>query len=373
MKTDLIVVGGGILGLATAFQAHEQGLTVRVIDRAERPVGSSIMNFGHACFTGQADSVMDTMWKSRAGWIHAAEKTGIWFRNSGTFVPAVSETEMKVLEEFAAHRGSEQVELLSGLQVAKGVGNPELKCFGGAFLPLDSRVNPREAAPQLAYWLQQQGVIFNWRHELTNVGNGNAETNRGNFEAERVVVCPNFWLTQLFPELADHFNVRLCTLTMSLIDRPSRIPQDIALFTGSSLTRYDGFSAMPSVSALKDELAEREPKLVDCTANLMATGIDGGLFVGDSHSYDLSPEPFIDQSVADSLLDGVASYFNIENPKVLQRWQGRYADSPTTNLVLERPDEQTTVAAVTSGIGMTSAFGVAELILDGKSSEGWGS
>src|SRR5699024_7241768 len=52
MKTDVIIVGGGIVGLATAFLAQEKGLSVRVIDRSEKPVGSSIQNFGHACFTG---------------------------------------------------------------------------------------------------------------------------------------------------------------------------------------------------------------------------------------------------------------------------------------------------------------------------------
>lgn len=371
MGTDLIVVGGGILGLATAFIAHEKGLSVRVIDRSERPVGSSIMNFGHACFTGQADAVWETVMASRNGWLRAARKTGIWARESGTFVPAMTEVEMQVIEEFAAHRGGEQVHLLSNAELAEGIGNPQLGAVGGAHLPLDMRVNPREAAPRLAHWLRESGVQFHWRHEVHHVADGVVETNRGRFEAERVVVCPNFWLTQLFPDLADKYEVRVCTLAMALIERPESIPADIALFTGTSLARYDGFAAMPSVSDLRRELQEREPGLVGCVANLMATGIDGGLFVGDSHEYDLSPDPFIDQKIADLLVTKGATYFGISQPRVLQRWQGRYSDSPTTNLVLERPDQRTTVAVVTSGIGMTMSFGVADLILEGKNASGF--
>lgn len=367
MKTDLIVVGGGILGLATAFLAHERGMTVQVIDRSERPVGSSIMNFGHACFTGQADAVMDTVWVSREGWIRAAEATGLWAAQSGTFVPAMTEVELKVLEEFAQHRGEEQVQLVDSSRVAEGIGNPQLGALGGAFLPLDMRVDPREAAPRLAAWLEAEGVEFRWRHEVKEVAGGVVKTNRGDFLAERVICCPNYFLTQLFPDLADKYELRVCSLIMALIDRPDHISPDLAMFTGTSLVRYDGFAAMPSVPLLRDELGEREPGLVDCVANLMVTGVKEGLFVGDSHAYDLSPEPFMDQEIAELLIDRAGGYLGLVHPRAVQRWQGRYSDSPKTNLILEYPDDQTTVAVVTSGIGMTMSFGVANLALsEGK-------
>ncbi|MDO5028978.1 MAG: TIGR03364 family FAD-dependent oxidoreductase [Corynebacterium sp.] len=365
MHTDLIVVGAGILGLATAFRARQQGLSVRVIDRAERPVGSSIMNFGHACFTGQADVIQDVAMSSRSGWAAAADKTGLWAATSGTYIPAVTETEMQLLEEFADHRGSAQVKLLTNTEVANAIGNPDLDCVGGAHLPLDMRVNPREAAPRLAKWLEEHGVIFNWRHEVKAVAGGRVGTNRGNFQAERVICCPNFWLTNLFPQLADEHEVRVCTLHMALIERPTNIPKDIALFTGTSLARYDGFTSLPSAAALKEELTQNSPELVNCVANVMSTGIDEGLFIGDSHAYDLSPDPFLEEKTSNLLLDTACDYFGITQPKVIQRWQGRYSDSTKTNLILEQPDSQTTVAVVTSGIGMTLSFGIAELALQG--------
>ena len=365
IRTDLIVVGAGILGLATAFRAQQQGLSVRVIDRSERPVGSSIMNFGHACFTGQADVIQDVAMASRAGWVEAAEKTGLWAAAPGTFIPAVTDTEMQLLEEFADRRGSEQATLLTSTEVAEAIGNPNLKCVGGAHLPQDMRVDPREAAPRLAQWLESTGVIFNWRHEVHTTADGHVETNRGPFEAERVICCTNFWLTSLFPQIADDHGIRVCTLQMALIERPARIPKEVALFTGTSLARYDGFANLPSSDALKEELAQNTPELVDCVANVMATGIEQGLLIGDSHSYDLSPDPFLQERTSHLLLDSACRYFDIDHPKVIQRWQGRYSDSTQTNLVLEQPDPQTTIAVVTSGIGMTLSFGIAELALNG--------
>ena len=366
MTTDLIIVGSGILGLATAFKSHQQGLSVTVIDRSERPVGSSIMNFGHACFTGQSDADLDIAWASRAGWKEAAEATGLWAHESGTYVPAVADTEMKILEEFAAHRGSEQVQLLEADQVAAGIGNTELTCLGGAFLPLDMRVNPREAAPRLAQWLQAKGVEFHWRHEVKEVSDGTVLTNRGTFTAEHVIACPNYFLTQLFPEIADKYRLEVCTLDMALIERPQHIPENLALFTGTSLARYGGFSTLPSAAALKQDLAEREPELVNMVANLMVTGIPEGLLVGDNHAYDLSPEPFIHEDRAAVLLDKATSYLGVQSPMVKQRWQGRYANSTEIDLILEQVDPRTTVAVVASGIGMTMSFGIADVLLNNR-------
>ena len=365
MKNDLIVVGGGILGLATAFLAHEKGLSVRVIDRSERPVGASIQNFGHACFTGQADEDQVMAMKSRDGWKRAAEKTGLWAQESGTYIPAVSEEELQVLKEFAEKRGDEEVRLLEAGEVARAIGNPQAKFLGGAHLPLDMRVNPREAGPKLAKWLEAQGMEFNWRHEVLAVAGGKVETNRGAYEAEHVVVCPNYHLSKLFPDLADKFELRTCTLTMALIKRPGNIAQDLAMLTGTSLARYDGFTNLPSAEALRQDLQSREPELVDCIANLMVTGIDDYLLIGDSHEYAYSPEPFVEQETADLLMSKATAYLGIESPQVVQRWQGRYADSRATNLILERPDAKTMVAVVASGIGMTMSFGVADLALQG--------
>ncbi|MDR7330000.1 TIGR03364 family FAD-dependent oxidoreductase [Corynebacterium guangdongense] len=368
---DLIVVGSGIIGLATAFLAHEQGQSVHVIDAADRVVGSSVQNFGHACFTAQADGIQDVADVSRAGWLRAAAAAGFWAATSGTWLPAATEVEMQVLREFAEHRGPERVRLVGRDELADALGNPGLEAVGGAHLPRDMRVDPREAAPALARWLADRGVRFTWNTQVHSAADGIVETTRGRFRAGRVVVCPGFSLMQIFPDLAERHQVRVCDLAMALIERPAAVRPEVAVLTGTSMARYDGIAAMPSVPALRRELAEREPDLVGCIANLMATGNDRGLFIGDSHGYSLSPEPFVDAATADLLLGKGGALFGVESPRVLERWQGRYADSPVTNLVLEQVDERTTVAVVTSGIGMTLAFGVADVALSRETVPGF--
>lgn len=365
---DLIVIGSGILGLATAHRAHAQGLRVHVIEESTRPVSSSIQNFGHACFTGQADAFQGIAEDSRDGWLRAAAETGMWAAETGTLIPAQTAAEMAVLEEFAAHRGPAQVELLTAEQVRARLDNPYLDAVGGAHLPRDMRVDPREAAPRLAAHLEASGVAFHRGERVLRTAGGTVETHRATYRAERVIACPGLGLPHLFPQVAERIGMTLCTLSMMLVERPAHLSRELAMLSGTSLARYDGFAAMASVPALREELARREPELVACTANLMATAIDAGVLIGDSHAYDASPEPFLAEDVAAVLLDRASRLLGLRSPRVLQRWQGRYADAPGRSLLLERPDEATTVAVVTSGIGMTLSFGIARAILDGGSS-----
>ena len=51
---DIAVVGGGILGLAHAYEARQRGLSVALFERNPRPQGASVRNFGIIWQLGQA-------------------------------------------------------------------------------------------------------------------------------------------------------------------------------------------------------------------------------------------------------------------------------------------------------------------------------
>lgn len=364
MNTDLIVVGGGILGLATAWRANARGLSVTVLDAAARPVGSSVQNFGHAAFTVQDDAVQAVAERAQQGWAEAAQQAGLWASQPGTWVVARTETEMQVLEEFAAHRGKDRVRITTANETATGVGNAGLRCVGGAHLPFDMRVNPRQAPDKIAAHLASQGVDFQWNTAALHIADGRVDTNRGTFSAEHVIACPGLGLRHLFPELADEWKVTTCTLAMALIDRPEAIPGDLGMLTGTGIGRYGGFTAMPSAGLLRKELSDTVPELVGIEANVMVTAIPEGLIVGDSHANHEAPYPFIAEAEATALLSTATDYLGIAHPTVRQRWLGAYPTSPTTNLVLATPDEHTTVGVMTTGSGMTLSFGLAERFLD---------
>ncbi|GAA4804189.1 TIGR03364 family FAD-dependent oxidoreductase [Tomitella cavernea] len=370
--TDLLVVGAGIVGLAHAFEAARRGLSVRVVERDERPVGASVRNFGHVCTTPQADDDYPLALDSREGWLAMAAATGIAVAQEGTLVVARRPEELAVLEELRCTRGRDRVRLLTGDQVRERIRGPRPaggeSATGGALLPDDLAVDPRTAAPALAERLAADGrVDLLTGAAVTGAGDGRVETSRGTFTADHVVVCVGHDLDRLFPALAQQRKVRRCALQMLLADPVDGYVNPAPVLTGTSMLRYGAMSATDAAGALRRAIGAEQPELLDIDANAMfSRRADGGLIIGDSHIRAVTVDPFLDEDVYRPLLDSAADIIRPAGPlRIRQRWQGVYATSEDTNLVHERIDGATTVAVVTSGIGMTLSFGIARRTLAG--------
>jgi FAD dependent oxidoreductase TIGR03364 len=362
-RTDLLIVGAGIVGLAHAFEAHRKGYTVRIIERDARPNGASIRNFGHCCITAQDGEYLDTAYRSREGWLAAAAAVGFWSPEAGALVVARSRTELAVLEQLSDKRGTDSVQMLTAGQTTDrlaSAGSPDAQICGGAFLPADLRVDPRTAAPDIADWLQNQdGVQIEWGTAVKDIQAGTVATTRGDFHADKVLICVGHDLDHLLPDLAARYQVQRCALQMALAPAPAGFTLDSAVLTGTSMTRYDGFTTMPAAEALRQEIREHSPELIDIGANVMFTRRpDGTVLLGDSHVYGQTIGPFQDEWMTNRLVGEIEKILGTKLT-VTQRWQGIYASSPLTSLLREELDPVTTAITVTSGIGMTLSFGIA--------------
>ncbi|WP_223227655.1 FAD-dependent oxidoreductase [Leifsonia xyli] len=186
----VVVVGGGVVGLGHAVAALRRGLTVAVIERAQGVNGASIRNFGHLCVTPQEGEARTYAELARELWLTLAPEAGFWLRESGTVVVAQAADELAVLEEFRDRRGAQDVRLLTSAEVRERVPAGG-GVVGGVLLPADLQVDPREAAPAIARWLDAHGVAFFWQTTVTGVETGRVYTSRGRVSADAVVVAVN--------------------------------------------------------------------------------------------------------------------------------------------------------------------------------------
>ena len=362
-SADLVIVGAGLVGLAHAVEAHARGLSVVVVERDARAVGASVRNFGHIGTTLQAGEAAAYAAAARERWLSLAPKAGFEILEVGTVVVAWNEAELTVLEEFAGeHPG--RARLLGPGQVRDlfPLATPEV--IGGAHLPQDLRLDPRETIPSLAAWLESLGVRFAWNTHAGSIGEGVVHTSRGDFYGAVIVHASGHDLDRLFPDIAEAHGVQRCLLRMLEVAPPGNVRIGPAILTGTGMLRYPALAAMPSVPAVRAEIERQHPELLERVVNLMLTQRpDGSVVLGDTHHYDRTHQPFDDEGVAELLLREGSRLLGAKLT-VRRRWRGIYAESPATDFLIAQPHPGTRVVSVTSGIGMTTGLGLAPAVLD---------
>jgi D-hydroxyproline dehydrogenase subunit beta len=362
-ESDVLIVGAGIVGLAHASAALARGLTVTIIDRDKRAVGASVRNFGHCCVTAQSGDLLDLALVARGKWLDHSAKAGFFSVESGALAIARTQTELAVLTELAASRETGQVEMLTATDASRQVrmgADPTI--VGGALLRDDVRVDPREAVKSLAAWLAAQpGVTMLWQTSFFGARDGVASTSRGDIRAARTIVCVGHDLDYLYPELAHARGVERCALQMVRVEAPAGMVLRPAVLTGTSMLRYPAFAETDAADALRAEMAAARPDLGEIGANVMFTQRPNGtLIVGDSHRYSKTMDPFQAEKTSRILLSEIAQILGVSTLKVKERWQGIYASSAKQPYLVEEVAPGVTVAIVTSGVGMTIGFGLAE-------------
>lgn len=348
---DLAIVGAGIIGLAHALAAHERGLRVVVVDRADAPRGASVRNFGHLGFSAHAGEAAEYAARSSQLWPSLAKRAGFWLRESGTLVVARHDDELALLEE------SGQGDLLSAEEV--GAFAPVVGARGGMMQHGDMQTDPREAAPAIARYLAAEGVEFRWQTAAGGAESGVLHTTRGDIRASAIVFAIGADVDGVFPDVAERSGIQRCALDMLLTEG---VGLTVPLLTGSSLLRYSATATLPTASAVRARYARDEPELMDRDVNQMYTERpDGTLLVGDTHLIAPGVSPFQDEG-AFELLERLAAEMFGRPLRVRQRWQGVYAKAPTDFLRVT-PADGIRIVAVTTGIGMTTGLGVGDAVV----------
>lgn len=358
---DVIVVGAGIVGLAHAYHARERGLTVAVVDQADAVAGASVQNFGHACITAQSGAAFAYAEAGRRHWLDLSRKAGFWAAETGTHCVARHEDEFAVLRQFAEKHGPDRAQVLDRRQILDRIPISGEDVIGGMYLPMDFQVDPRQAAPSIAEWLEQSGVRFHWRTAATSFDASTVYTSRGPLRANTIFVTVNHDIDRLFPDHAERGGLVRCRLHMLRATLPLRFPLPTPLFTGWSLLRYSGFDSLPATALVAERLRTQFPGYVDLDLHQMYTPQpDGSILIGDTHIREITSSPFQSESGFEVLLAEARKLFGVDVLDVSERWQGVYSSAAGSEFLLAEPISGVHIVTVTTGIGMTTSMGLAE-------------
>lgn len=362
MSSDVIVVGSGIVGMACAWAALQQGLRVTVLDRDPVCIGASIRNFGFVTVTGQGSGAT---WRrarrSRDVWAELAPKAGIEVLHTGLWVQARREEARSVLQDLCSR--PEGLELQWHDAAALRQQAPELlqpNVLGALYSPYEIRIEARLAVEQLRLWLASQGVSFHMGVAVQHVATGEVHTTIGTLQAPRIALCPGPQLRDLFPHVFQRRSTRLCQLQMLRVQPPEGYRLPTAVMSDLSLVRYRGYSELPSAQGLTERLQqEAAAELAEGIHLIVVQSADGTLVVGDSHHYGDAMPPFASARVEGLILDEMRRMLGLTHYAVRERWTGIYP-SAADDAFIESVLPGVQMISVTSGTGMSTAFALAE-------------
>jgi len=372
-KNSAIIVGAGIVGLATARALAIRGYKVTLFERNERAVGASIRNFGMIWPIGQATGpLFERAMLSRGIWKEICTEARIWHNETGSLHLVYHDDELQVINEYAeVNRHFRDCSLLTPKQAltrSPAVNPVGLKgaLWSGEELIVESRV----AIGQIAKYLTEKyDVEFYWNTAISEVKHPKVSSGHSTWEADEIFICSGADFETLYPGLFLETAITKCKLQMMrLVTQPGDWRIGPSLCGGLSMIHYPGFQAAGSLPVLRKRYEEQYAEYLKWGIHVMVSQNGSGeLTIGDSHEYGLVHDPFDKQFINDMITAYLHTFATFKDWKLLQSWHGIYPKMTDgrTELIIELAPGVTLINGV-GGNGMTLSFGLCEEYINKK-------
>ncbi len=370
-QLSAIVIGAGIVGLATARALSLKGYNVTVIERSEKAVGASIRNFGMVWPIGQPDGKLyDRAIRSKNSWKEIADSIGLWYDEVGSLHVAHQPDEWLVLQELHEKftQSGRPVSLMQPVEIAnKFAGVNTRNLLGGLYSNTEMIIDPREAIASIPSYLSEYLEIkFIWGRQVNAVETGKVFLGNEMLEADLVLICSGADFETLYPEQFATLGLVKCKLQMMRFAPPAaRWQIGTAVCAGLSLIHYNSFKVSPSLPALKKRYEAEMSEYLKWGIHVMVSQNDKGeLTVGDSHEYGHTFDPFDNAHINRLITDYLGKFMQIKDWKLIQSWNGTYPKmlNGETDVILE-PAPGVYILNGLGGAGMTLSFGFAEEVV----------
>jgi glycine/D-amino acid oxidase-like deaminating enzyme len=202
-RTDVVIIGGGIIGAATALELAERGHEVVVLEKGEIAAEQSSRNWGWCRQMNRDPREIPLIVESLRLWRTMDERveaeTG--FRQCGILYLAQSEEELESklrwYEENARPYGLSS-RPVSGAEAEEFQPGAAVKWTGGLYAPDDGRAEPTKAAPAMVEAARRKGAkVFTRcaaRGLETSGGRVSAVVSeRGRIDCSTVVLAGGAW------------------------------------------------------------------------------------------------------------------------------------------------------------------------------------
>lgn len=208
-EVDVVIIGGGVVGVFSALLARRKGLSVALVEKGRIAGEQSSRNWGWIRQQGRDEEETPIVMESKNIWkkINKELNGKAGLVEGGTTYLATSEKHMSKLEEWmeTAKRHQLDTRTLSAGELGK-VLDPDLsdnkRWHGGLFTPSDARAEPWVAVPLVAKLSHEEGVSIaeGCAVRALDIQTGKIKgviTEKGTIKCSQIVVAAGAW-TSLF-------------------------------------------------------------------------------------------------------------------------------------------------------------------------------
>jgi glycine/D-amino acid oxidase-like deaminating enzyme len=201
-RADVVIVGGGIIGVCTALHLAEKGLSVTLCEKGRIGGEQSSRNWGWCRTMGRDSREIPLAIESLRLWRGMNQRTGreTGFRQAGIVYLCETEQEIAAQEQWLADARQYQLDarVLRGPDIDTVVPGASRGFVAALHTPTDGRAEPSQAAPAIAEAARAAGAaIFTGcavRGVETQGGRvAGVVTEQGRIGADAVVVAGGAW------------------------------------------------------------------------------------------------------------------------------------------------------------------------------------
>ncbi len=253
--TEVLIVGGGVIGSSIAYHLARQGRQVLVVERssvAAAPVASwasagGVRRQGRHPAEAKLASEAIERWQA----LEQELEADLHYRRGGNLLLAESDEEAEQLATFVQQQqglGFTDVRLVDrqeALSLAPGLND---RVVAGSYGPNDGQADPAHTTRAFAAAAQRHGATY-WTETTAlalltqNERATGAQTGRGEVEAAHVVLAAGAWSDDLAATIGLHLPIRTRALQM-ILSTPAR--------SGSLQPVLSAVSRMLSLKQLRD-------------------------------------------------------------------------------------------------------------------------
>jgi glycine/D-amino acid oxidase-like deaminating enzyme len=201
-QTDVVIIGGGVIGVMTAWYLAKAGKRVVLCEKGRIAGEQSSRNWGWVRQQGRDPAELPIMIEANRIWQTLAQECGedLGFRQTGVLYLANTAKDMASFEGWLPHAKAHQLDtkMLSATEVSTMFPDAKANWQGGIWTASDGRAEPSLAVPALARALVRIGVVVieECAVRTLDISNGKligVVTEKGRITCDNVVLAGGAW------------------------------------------------------------------------------------------------------------------------------------------------------------------------------------